>query len=785
MEVAMGSKDFRASPFTGNTFEVGKTYAELGRALPVAKSVSPESAGWLRGDDVESEGQGARLVHPFAQSAWVYTAISILARNVALIPFRISRVAGGKAKKIRNLMTSQDGCHRSWAKRKLGETILDSGEVVDLFNNPHPSMDRQLFWEMLVTWFAMRGEFFILPLDSSDQPVDMATSSPTVQRLITLDPGLFWHNVVGYSLEGWRYTGSPLLTPIPSEFLLPSEVIHSRSPNPYQYWRGMSPLVVASLAAQTDYAGEQFQKGLWTNNADTGVIITTEQQVPADQRVAMQAALRERKRKAGTADRPLFLWGGAKLEKPTLTMMDMQFLETRKFLRQEIYAIFSVPESIAGFTSDLNDGGAGGSLDATKISFVESTLGSLCCRCESAVAPVVKSFGPDLIGWFDLDSLPIMQAARRARLDTGVKAFGIGWTRNEVNSVYDLGFPEDPTGNKRYLPFNLQEVGATEPQPSEDDPEKDDSKKSNPFTRMASLLENLGRVKVSQRKPDLHVLWNSHIATRRKQVNLFKGKVGKVLLEYRKKVLAKLDEVHLEKSAAGKSVITGETRSLVDLIFSANEFGKKLFDELKNPITGTLQLAGDELNKEVGIDDPWEMPPKKAKEFLDKREQPVQDCGRTVRNQLNTSLQEGLDGGETTKELSDRVRGVFNDLTDGEARRIAQTEVNLAYNYARQDAMDDAGIEFKAWLSSHGPNVREAHAEAEQDYIDDPIPLNEPFVVGGEQMMFPGDDSFGASAGNIINCQCIQLAAQKTGEDEKSITFKIVGLGEIKFKKKL
>ncbi|MEI6193392.1 MAG: hypothetical protein WCS42_03585 [Verrucomicrobiota bacterium] len=97
-------------------------------------------------------------------------------------------------------------------------------------------------------------------------------------------------------------------------------------------------------------------------------------------------------------------------------------------------------------------------------------------------------------------------------------------------------------------------------------------------------------------------------------------------------------------------------------------------------------------------------------------------------------------------------------------------------------AMGDAGIEYKAWLSSHGPTVREAHAQAEEDYLDEPIPMDEPFTVMEEQLMFPGDDSLGASLENIINCQCVQLAAQKTGEDGKFVHYKIFGFpNEMKF----
>jgi len=132
---------------------------------------------------------------------------------------------------------------------------------------------------------------------------------------------------------------------------------------------------------------------------------------------------------------------------------------------------------------------------------------------------------------------------------------------------------------------------------------------------------------------------------------------------------------------------------------------------------------------------------------------------------LNTALQAGLENGETTEQLAGRVKGVFNNLQNFEARRIAMTETSAAYGFSRHQAMTDAGIEYKGWLSSHGPTVREAHAQAEADYADSPIPLDDPFIVDGEELMYPGDEA--GSPGNVINCHCIQIAVAKPeGDDE-------------------
>ena len=759
-------------------------------SLGSTKTASPDVAAFLNGTDTDENGSnGAKLITPYSQSAWVYIAINRLAKKVSSVPFRISRVGNGQAKRVRSLRSSSDPRHRAFVRRALGETIIESGDAVDLFNAPHPTMNRQLFWEMVVTWNCLRGEFFILPLDSADGAVDLSDRRPRVERLLTVPTELFWHVVTGYELRGWRYTGSPLLTPIPSEMLTPTEVVHSRTPNPYLYWRGMSPLLLAMGPAGADFAASRYAQGYWMNNADTGVIVTTEQQATPEQQAAILAALRERKRKAGTADRPLFLWGGAKVEKPQLSGMEEQFIANREMNRQEIGAIFEVPESVMGFSGSkatpLSGGGA--AIEQDGIAFIENTIDPLCSHLESALARVVETFGDDLVGWFDTDSLPVMQAARRSRWDTAAKAFGIGAAFNDINAAFDLGMPEYKWGKKSFLPFNLQEVTAAgfadSELPGEDDltdaPEEDAEKDIIAGAR--KFFATLNTPAVSQRKPQADVvgLWKKHIVARKAQVNLFKGKVGKVLMKFRASTLAKLDEVHLEKSAGR---LSWEAKSLVDLIFNPHAFGDALDNELKTPHTALLQAAGEQLLAEVGNDDPWKYPPKQVLEFLSGRRVNILKTGSTVRNQINSTLVEGVEAGETHLELAGRVKAVFNDMSDGEARRIAMTEVNIGYNTARQQAMGDAGIEYKAWLSSHGPTVREAHAQAEEDYLDEPIPMDEPFTVMEEQLMFPGDDSLGASLENIINCQCIQLAAQKTGEDEKFVHYKIFGfLNEMKF----
>ena len=57
----------------------------------------------------------------------------------------------------------------------------------------------------------------------------------------------------------------------------------------------------------------------------------------------------------------------------------------------------------------------------------------------------------------------------------------------------------------------------------------------------------------------------------------------------------------------------------------------------------------------------------------------------------------------------------------------------------------------KAWVARRDDLTRFDHVLTNPKEF---IPLNQPFVVGGQQLMYPTDTSLGASAGNIVNCRC-------------------------------
>jgi HK97 family phage portal protein len=405
--------------------------ADTSHLSPQTRGLS-SAAGWLRGEDAGAGG--AVLSNAYEQVVWVYRAINVLAEQVANIPFRFSIGAPD------------------------GDRLITSGPLPEFYAHPHPQIDQFQYWELRIIWLMLRGECLRVPIYSDSTHGTHGTQTSKLSSVLILDPAHFQHIVEDHQLIGWRYTGFGPQAPLAAQVLLPEEVWFEKLPNPFDFWRGLSPLQVAATAARTEFAAGAFMNGVIENNADTGIIVRTQEPLGDEQQEQLVAALRDRKRKAGVADRPLLLSGVTEVIKPELSSSDLQFLENRKFSRAEICAAFGVPEEIVTTTDTAKYDVMAGA----RLNFIENRVAPLCRRLEAGEEPAVKALDPAASGWFDLDSLPIMQEARRSRLATARAGFEMGVPFNELNRVLDLGFKPLPWGNRGYLAGKWQQVGREE-----------------------------------------------------------------------------------------------------------------------------------------------------------------------------------------------------------------------------------------------------------------------------------------------------------------------------------
>lgn len=125
-----------------------------------------------------------------------------------------------------------------------------------------------------------------------------------------------------------------------------------------------------------------------------------------------------------------------------------------------------------------------------------------------------------------------------------------------------------------------------------------------------------------------------------------------------------------------------------------------------------------------------------------------------VFNLIIADVVDGHNDGESLEEIAARIEDTLN-VTGSEnwpnrARVIAVTEVNGTANagwYAAALKTEELlGPQWKQWLQSHDEAVRAEHRTGQK------VPMRQPFIIGGEPLMYPGDKS--GSAWNVVNCRC-------------------------------
>jgi len=133
------------------------------------------------------------------------------------------------------------------------------------------------------------------------------------------------------------------------------------------------------------------------------------------------------------------------------------------------------------------------------------------------------------------------------------------------------------------------------------------------------------------------------------------------------------------------------------------------------------------------------------------------DLNQLVEDVLMESVEEGVVF--DNEETAERVKRLFRQITVPRSENIAQTETqNTAERTKFIEADTVSGtviagetvIINKRWNATLDARTRTAHVIADSQVVG----TDEPFIVGGERLMHPGDTSLGASAGNTIRCRC-------------------------------
>ncbi len=701
--------------------------------------------------DVAGVAPSEKLARPYEQSTWIQRAIALKAGEITSVPVKVYE----------------------------GDQEFSTPEFDAWFAKPFlgPGAQRIALHEgrrMVAGWFDLEGEYFILLGDDWLVPFPSlraaSLSPPVIAR-----PDRMRHIIRGGELIGWEFCdGAGRRHP-----LLPEQVIQRKAWNPYDDFRGLAPVKALLNAAEADYLAGLYVRNLMRNNGDQGVYVIAKGGVPSDpQREQIVQQLRDKRRASLRGEfRPVFLTGDIAIEDAKAQAPNADLNQARLTSRHEVFIGLGVPASMADIKAAYSIGSA-----SDRYQLVTGTCIALAAVIDEPLGDIAsRRTGKTLTAEADWSQHQVMREARNELLKSADGLWAKGMPMSEVNEFLDLGMQPFPGWDVGYLPFGVVPVsadGSLEPEanPSTDpsltetaqsDPialallarrrihcRKVESSRPDDFAEFACACHGIPGVAVKDRDPRKLAQWRTLIAKRREIVRGFEAKVNRALFEARAETLKKIAAHYRPQKSVQATQRAG---AAADFIFDLVKFQEGFFASMRKQSGNALNTAGEQLMREIGRDDAFSFPPEAVLEYARRRENKLSGATETIHGRIKQELEEGITNGDTTEELAKRIRDAFNGISKERSRTIALTETSAAYGEGRDEAMREAGVPKKAWLTSGNDNVRPTHLEAGREYSEEnAIPIDEPFIVGGEALMYPGDDS--GSPEEVINCHCISLA---------------------------
>lgn len=385
---------------------------------------------------------------------WVYDCVSTIAEKTSFIDLHLYKMEG----------------------EDLAE--IDEHELLSLLTQPNRFQTGQEFMEATVGFYKLTGEFFWYTPRYNDGTIgELWCLRPDRMQIHTSEQKY----IVGYSYLGVDGTR------IPFEF---DEIIHAKSFNPTNEFRGMSPVLAKAVAVDTDEFSAKWNRNFFYNNAKPAGILTTEKTLSDKSFTRIKREWEEKYKGVENAHQVAILEGGLDWKDLTPKQHEMEFLQLRGFGFDEIRSAFKVPKILLGLEEGINRATAEASEQVFALNVLVPMMQKIVGTINNRLIP---SYGKDTKVtkglWFDFDN-PVPDDQEKTVIKYQ-RALEDGWmTINEVREeeglepvdggdVIMIAFNKQPLGGNTDI-FQNQNQGRSKPDdnnPTDEDPNKKMRKK--------------------------------------------------------------------------------------------------------------------------------------------------------------------------------------------------------------------------------------------------------------------------------------------------------------------
>ena len=353
---------------------------------------------------------------------WVRRAVGLIARALSSLPVRV---------------LDAEGNH------------LEDHPLSRLLAFANDSYDASTLWELWVVHMMLAGEAFLEVVDGAGgQPVQVWARRP--DRVVIIPDA------------------SRPLYPLPLSYRIQVDdrvmevdrphMVHFRFHHPLNPWRGLAPIAAVRQGVIIDIFAQAWAKLFLQRGARPDYAVIARQGITRSEREELEMRFLAKYGGPSGWHRPVVLEEGVTDIKPiSHPPRDVEWLDQRRFSRDEVGSIFGVPDEIMGFGRDTYENFE----TAYRVFWLLTVLplvrfrDSMLQRHFSMVQPVLRP-GERVVT--DVSGVSVLQEDLLPKVEIAERLWKMGVPLNVLDERLGLGLGPVPGGNVAYVPASMLAV---------------------------------------------------------------------------------------------------------------------------------------------------------------------------------------------------------------------------------------------------------------------------------------------------------------------------------------
>lgn len=555
-------------------------------------------------------------------------------------------------------------------------TIADTVASLDreLTKTKDTSQSIEHPYEYLVTYELIQGIVSYLQLNGSAYLWKVMTGNKITELQILRPDLVIFDEAVDGELLGYKYQLWNRQV-----YFQKDEIIAFHNFNPLQAYpktaKGISPMQAVALQMNMDITATRWNNTFFKNGGSIKDTLTSDNVISAENKKRYIREWRNEYQGVENAHKVAILDNWLKYNNVSPSQKEMDFVESRRFTRDEVFAIFKLPQSILGITENSNRAVA----IQAEISFYRNCIMPIATMIQETLNKTVFNG----VWYFYFDNVMPVDVEQ---LDKDFNNGAI--TINEYRQ--SRGFAKIKEGD--VLKIDMEKV-------SDISYEKVEKTASHGTKSSKSIVESVVNDKIYSKikwTPQREEYWQ----------------------KVREKKIKRTNEYEKSYIEASKIVFAEQERDALQAVKSVKGF-KEAWNSVKyvsmwlsllSPIQkDAIYAEAQEALSLVWIETafkPWTaMLDRYIRTNITKM---AKEVDKVTKEKIFDIIDAGNNSGASVQDISKEISKTFDDFGKKRALTIARTEITRASNWATEQARKDSGVvEQKEWYTATDERVCE------------------------------------------------------------------------------